>query len=161
MHARVVFRAIAFLLAVKPLLGQSLRGWYPSPESSSVSSHPGGGALRAGSDRKYAAHRPAMSHFMNAQPNVSGNRYFFNHDLVAQAAALPDGRVAVQVISGAASGKRASSLLVLSSKFEPEGAGIPTRDFGAFLGAARDGTLYFASFMVGGPSEVIRARLLP
>lgn len=113
------------------------------------------------SGKVVAARRPATANFINAPGNVSGNRDFFGYDLVLQAAALPDGRLAVQVISGTGAGTRRSSLLILTSEFQAAGAAIPTRDLGNFLGAVRDGTLYFVSFPVGSSSEIIKARLLP
>lgn len=112
-----------------------------------------------------ASYRPQVANFVNAPADALGKGYLL-HDKVYNAAVLPDGRVVVQVITGAARGRSEGLLFVLDRDFQPAGLEIRMANsgfFGLLLGAAADGTLYFASFSFQpeGGCEVVKARLAP
>ncbi len=107
-----------------------------------------------------AVYRPTLAGFINAPAEASGNRDWHLYDRVYNAAALADGRVVVQFVTGMARGERRLFLALLDADFRPLGLEIPT-DLGLLLGAAPDGTLYFVSFELSGPSWIAKARLEP
>ncbi|HXG33012.1 MAG TPA: hypothetical protein VNJ11_06585 [Bryobacteraceae bacterium] len=109
-----------------------------------------------------AAHRPQVANFINAPPGASGNRDFHMYDTVYNAAALPDGRIVAQVLTGAARPKRQTFLVILDSEFQPAGAELPMApEFGLLVGVTADATLYFADHVKPGGTFLVKARLRP
>lgn len=106
-----------------------------------------------------ANHRPPVANFMNATPGArSWNLDMF--DRVYNAAALPDGRVVAQILTGAFRPRRQTFLVVLDSDFRLTEQEIPMApETGLLVGADAEGTLCFADLVMSGESAIVKARL--
>ncbi|MCC6857406.1 MAG: hypothetical protein IT158_02540 [Bryobacterales bacterium] len=106
--------------------------------------------------------RPPTSRFQNADLSgspASSPADWRSFDWVQNAVCLPDGRIAVQWMTGRRAPKSESYLEVYYRNLTLETAGMPlTSDFGHLLGADRAGNLYFANLRMGG-SSIVKARL--
>ncbi len=107
-------------------------------------------------------HRPPLANFITAPPGASaGGRDFDLSDRVYNVAALPDGRMVAQILTGAARPKRATYLVVLDSDFRLTGEIPMEPQAGLLVGADAEGTLYFADLVMTGDSSLVKARLVP